>query len=352
MARYRTRVANDCGHFPEGDLFPYLFPALGLLALARSGRLHPAAAHAAARSLIDVGRETVIERVGAISELRPGVNESVYLGWLAIAFGCYRAVTGDHRDDIERRHLCHVLHAEFEARGGFPVDSFPGVVFPFDSIPPLVALTLSDRLEGENRYRAAVLRHLQWIDTAGSDPATGLPWSRVGLHGTTAPEVPRGCDLSLRIGLLRMLDPSAAERLYRRYVASHWQEMGVMAGFREWPRGHSGPTDVDSGPLVAGFGMAASGFGIGAAAVMGDHARSGRLCAQFKVVQPLVWMATRAIRLAPAHPALSQVSGLIDPRALTGFLFGDACLFLTLTWPLEWQDEWCAPAHTTGMEEH
>ena len=42
-------------------------------------------------------------------------------------------------------------------------------------------------------------------------------------------------------------------------------------GFREWPRGVSGATDADSGPIVFGIGSAASGLGIAGARAMGDE---------------------------------------------------------------------------------
>lgn len=345
---YAARVAAECSHFPEGDLFPFVFPAIGLLTLARSGRLDPKRAHAATCALLGPARQSVIGRLGDIMSLRPGVNQAVYLGWLMLGFAVHREVTGDPCFDVERRHMAAVLLDELESRKGLPLDSFPGIVWPFDTIPPLVALANSDRIDGQARSSAAIRRHLCWIEAAGSDPVTGLPWSKLDLTRRNASEPPRGCDLSLRTGMLHLIDPIAAAVLYRRYTRAYWQETGVMAGFREWPRGTTGSADADSGPLIAGLGMAASGFGIGAAAVMGDRWRTWRLCTQLRAVEALVWLAMRAQRVVPLPTRLGIGVEILDPHARTGFLFGDVCMFLTLTWPVGWKP----PAPSSATDSH
>ncbi len=331
---YAARVAAECAHFPEGDLFPFVFPAIGLLTLARAGHLDNNRTRAASLAFLSQARRTVIGRLGSLLSLRPGVRQAVYLGWLALEFALHRAVTGDPQFDEERRHLSEVMLDELESRKGLPLDSFPGVVWPFDTIPTLVALASSDRIDQCAHSSAAIRRHLSWIEASGSDPVTGLPWSKWDLARQSAPEPPRGCDLALRTGMLHLIDPAAAALLYRRYTRAYWQEWGVVAGFREWSHGTGGSADADSGPLIAGLGMAASGFGIGAAAVMGDRWRTWRLCTQLCAVEALVWVGLRAQRVVPIRERLGLGAQFLDPRARTGFLFWDVCLFLTLTWPV------------------
>lgn len=341
---YAQRVRSECqGTFPEGDLFPYVFPALSLAVLAREGEVKMSEAQAASVVLLDRARSAVIARLGDIPAMRPGIRESVYLGWLALGFGIHRAAFGDTRHDDDRRHLCSVMLAELEARGGAPLDSFPNKCWPFDTIPPLVALQVSDRIERSAVSAPAIRRHLDWIAAQGTDPSLGLPWSWVSIKGTSAPHAPRGCDISLRVGLLRMLDPAAARTLYAAYVRSYWRELGIMAGFREYPHARTGGIDADSGSIVAGIGMVATGFGIGAAAAMGDRWRSWRLRSQLAIVSTALWVFALGGRRTPFRKQLRRLGRLHDPHAVTGFLFGDACLFLTLTWPARWREEWLPP---------
>jgi len=46
---------------------------------------------------------------------------------------------------------------------------------------------------------------------------------------------------------------------------------------REYPHGHSGSGDIDSGPVILGYGVSATGFALGPARIHGDQALFGRL---------------------------------------------------------------------------
>jgi len=72
--------------------------------------------------------------------------------------------------------------------------------------------------------------------------------------------------------------PQTAQDWYAKYERQFWQEGWFFAGFREFPKdidvGWFNMSDVDAGPIVAGYGVGASAFGVGAARAMGrtDHA--------------------------------------------------------------------------------
>jgi hypothetical protein len=72
--------------------------------------------------------------------------------------------------------------------------------------------------------------------------------------------------------------PQTAQDWYTKYEQQFWQEGRLFAGFREFPKdidvGWINMSDVDAGPIIAGYGVAASAFGVGAARSMGraDHA--------------------------------------------------------------------------------
>jgi len=331
---YARLVADRCRRFPEGDLFPFTFPALayGQLALRDPGYREHALRQMAL--LIDRAIPRVVDRVGArkgrIRSMATYGGHAVYLCQLGLALGMWRRVGGDDRYEADHRALTDLVREALIDRRGHPLDSFPGVVYPFDTQPCLVTLALRDLQDSAEAGREPVERHLIWVRDLGTDPDTGLPVSRVDAKTFAAVEVPRGCDLSLRIPLLAQLDPAAAKETWRRYTASFWLERWLVQGLAEWPRGETRFEDMDSGPILLGVGLAASSLGTGAAIMARDPARLATL---------LGYMARIRDLLADAAPAGSGertvwVGGLIPTEKgwITGFLYGDAALFLSLTW--------------------
>lgn len=323
---YARRVPAECGAFPEGDLLPFVFPAL---AYALDAVDHPArAARNLARiaPLVDAAVPPVARRVrppgGRLERLADYGQHAVYLGQLALALGAWRLAGGDGRWDALHGALGDVLHEALVRAGGRPLRSFPHATWPFDTVPVLVALALLDRARGDGRSAAAIARHLEWVDAHATDGALGLPLSHLAGEPGGGRVVPRGCDLAYRTWLLAMIDPARARRTYRAFCRHFWIERGVLAGFAEWPHGRSLGQDADSGPVVLGMGLAATGFGIGAARVMGDGWRLGRLLFQLSSANA-IFTAVRPV-VERHYP--------FDRRHVTGSLMGDACVFAMAAW--------------------
>jgi hypothetical protein len=259
---------------------------------------------------------------GRLEALKSYGDNAVYTGQLCVMLGCYRLVGGDGRYASIHRRLADLLHAELARLEGLPLRSLPHVSWTFDTVPVLLALRLYDRHTGTDRSSAVIRKHLEWVRDEATDPATGLPWSR--LNGAS-PEQPRGCELSWRIMLLAQLDRPYAQAVYAKYTQAFWMERGALAGFAEWPGGRKGFEDVDSGPIVNGIGGTATGFGLGTAIAMGDASRRDRLCMQLPLA-PLVLLQERQ------RPNSVAREIPYDQAYVTGFLFGDACLFYSITW--------------------
>ncbi len=323
---YRRRVLTECRTFPEGDLFPFTFPAMAYANLAVEGRLERPRAQEQIAKLIELAIPSSVERLrplgGKLERLTSYKDNAVYTGQINLAIGCYRLVGGDERYEILHEHLSELLHTELVRLKGRPLMSLPKLRWPFDTIPVLVSLRLRDRATGTDRYSEAIRTQLAWARQEGTDRRTGLPWTR--MTGAVR-EGPRGCDISWRIMLLAQLDRPYAGRMYRNYVRWFWLQRPPLVGFAEWPEGKTVYQDADSGPIVDGIGMAATGFGYGAAMAGGDSDRLDRLCLQLP--------HTRGILMAARQDRSSFARVIhIDPRYYTGFLFGDACLFDSLTW--------------------
>jgi len=113
--------------------------------------------------------------------------------------------------------------------------------------------------------------------------------------------------LSFMLTWAPQLWPQTARDWYAKYEQQFWQEGLFSAGFREFPRdidvGWLNMSDVDAGPIIAGYGVAASAFGVGAARAMGDTDHAYKLSAEALVAS---WPLPNGTLLAPR--ILSNVS--------------------------------------------
>ena len=348
--RYQTRVVRECGRFPEGDIFPYVLPAIAHANMAMSDPRRRADAIKQMRGLLTPAIANTIAKVSPpqkdLSKLRSYQKHATYLGQLNMALGYYRLIGGDGRYDAINRAISDVLHRALVELKGRPLQSFPTYSWTFDTSVVLVSLKLYDHNSGIARSEAAIRRHLDWMSMNGIHKPTRLPYSRISKSGRGI-ALPRGCDLSWRISLIAQLDPRRAKTMYDDYVKAFWLDRTVASGFAEWPGGRAGRQDVDSGPILMGIGMTASGMGLAASTSAGDTARSARLAGQNIAFKDLM---RRLIVAMPAMRAKLTLRGQINPASdyVTGFLYGDACLFYASTWqalPVK-KDQPVAPEHT------
>jgi hypothetical protein len=325
--RYVRHVVEEARQFPEGDLFPYLFPAMAYANLAISGRMEKTEALGKMAAFIDLAIPSVIRQVkpgeGKLERLASYRRNATYLGQLNLALGAFRRTGGDQRYEAMHARISGVLFQAMEKNGARPLESFPGLTWPFDTNPVLVSLKLRD----EQRAEPVIEKHLAWIGKEATHPESGLPYSRRLPDTCIGWELPRGCDLSFRLCLLPHLDRGYARSQYRRYLDAFWLERGLLAGFAEWPGGMEKYADADSGPILAGIGMAATGLGIGAVIAHKDQPRLDRLAGLLSIRDQLI-----ASHIPKEEKPLIGGTIPFHPRYYTGFLFGDAVLFYVMTW--------------------
>jgi len=335
--RYKELVETECRrYFPEGDLFPYVFPVFAYTNLAvKDPDVQPKAAKRVAQ-LIDLAIPEVTRRVrppgGKLENLKRFNKHATYLGQLNVALGCYRLIGGGERYDKIHKRLSELLHKELVERGGRSLESFPDYSWPFDTIPCLLSLHLYDLHTGESRSKDIIGKHLTWVQNSATDGKTRLPFSRIDNATGRGREAPRGCDLSLRICLQRHIAPEYTAELFAQYVKSFWRERDLLVGFAEWPRGKTKREDADSGPIIQGIGMAATGLGLGATIACGDKPRLRQLCRQTAAMKTIL----QTMLLKDRRTGRLMIRGKIPYRqgCVTGFVFGDACLFYASTWTL------------------
>ncbi len=224
-----------------------------------------------------------------------------------------------------------MLHKALVEANGSPINSLPSLSWLVDTIPCLVSLKLYDQFTGKHRSDEIIRKHLDWVQKNATDKELGLPHSRINAETGEAKELPRGCDISMRLPLLANLNRSYAETLYKNYIKSYWLDLGLAAGFAEWPNGKGKYEDIDSGPIFMGIGFSASGLGVATTIAMRDDKRLQRLLEQFAQRDAMLALMTG---MNPRPDGKKMLGGMIpfDPQYYTGFLFGDAILFSSTTW--------------------
>jgi hypothetical protein len=381
---FQRKVRQECKRFPEGDLFPYLLPALAYGHLAdRTDEAERGPLLAKMAQLIELARPGVEKKTRApdrdLMKLESYRGEGVYVCQLNMALSAYRMLGGKRFGDLND-HLSRQIRNALRKRKGAPLKSFATATWPFDTIPCLVSLAWHDRVTGSADSTVVIENHLEWVAKNGTEKATGLPFSRI----EKGPQRPRGCDLSWRVALLAQIAPDRAKKLYRRYVKHFWLERFVAAGFAEWaggskgqrnnklcvlgedraaksrrtdagiPEGTSrrrnteivvrdrlkrasnfcagskGKTDHDSGPVFWGIGSAASVLGLAAARAAGDDYRFARIIAQVDKARAAI--RELLVRNASADRVLLGGMIPISKGYVTGFLYGDAVLFYAVTY--------------------
>ncbi|WP_309381064.1 hypothetical protein [Cerasicoccus frondis] len=337
---YQQRLDRECGIFPEGHLYPYFLPAIAFTQLAVSDpanqRLHLEHAQKYLKHGLPIAAKIVKAPGENLLNLEDYQRQATTLSTVSIALGLYHRAGGSDPDlDQCHRHVNRLLaNALQEAKGG-PIRSYPTYAWNSDTVLSLLGLRLAPQLTPDVSVDTLWTRHQAWIDANATDSATQLPYSIAGFGDPTEPKPPRSCDLMMRVQLIAQVDPPAAQELFSNVRRSMERKVGNFYGFDEYPQGVAGWEDNDSGPIVMDMGLSATGMAIGAALATENTEIADRLCQQFAFREPLLMMAQ--------YMDLSAMAGgwfwqgvKIDPEYFTGFLFGDAVLFCSLTWaPVE-----------------
>lgn len=320
---YAASVKAQAHVFPEGSLFPWTFSVHAYTNLAMAEDSQRAHALTRIEAVMPHAIRAVEDRLGAkILALDDVGRQATWAGQLQLALACYHRLGGT-KWKAERAHLDAQFAAALDARQGKPLDSFPGLLWPFDTIPVVLGLRMADLADGTDLHTARIRRHLDWLTQKGLTDR-GQPVSRLHPTSFAHSEGPRGCDLSWRLALLAQLDPALSRSLYTTYLRDFWHMPVMFQGFREWPAGVAQRPDADSGPVLFELGSAATALGLGAARAHNDSARATLLADQ----------ADKAIRMLPQLRALVSGASAFphDADFLTGAPMGDAVLFWASTW--------------------
>ncbi|TCC37089.1 hypothetical protein [Kribbella sindirgiensis] len=208
--------------------------------------------------------------------------------------------------------------------------AYPGQAWPVDSVVAIASLRLYDALVAPRFGQIA----RNWVTTAKTklDPATGL------LPHQVVPQVSgaRGSSQAMIQRFLIDVDPAFARTQYELFKDKFVTGLGV----REYPKGTSGPGDVDSGPLVLGRSLSATVVTVGAARVHHDPL-ADRLARQGELVGlPVSGLKTKRYLFGavPIGDAFLTWSSSARPLVATDQNSGDQAAFDGASgwWRLPW----------------
>lgn len=265
--------------FPEGYLFLWVLSGLAHVELGLQAEGEARAAHLSAALTALQALESEAGRAPFSPDLSPPWG-AFYQGWTTrLRAGV--ALLGD-ADPARLAALeagCDAIAAAFAASPSPYLASYPGSVWPVDSVVAAAALGVRDQARPPRfadtlaAWSAAAQAHLD--PETGALPHTAAPGSGVPMAGS------RGTSLVMSLAFLPEVDPAFAADQYGRLRAHFVTRVFGLTGVAEHPpvrlaryraAGVAPPADVDSGPLVMGISLSASAVAIAAAARNGDGA--------------------------------------------------------------------------------
>jgi hypothetical protein len=279
----RLLASGDFGATPSGHRIVTLsFLADGCAAEARrQPDLHAAALACVSRCLELAARTRPQARKSEKGQ------DGLWLSHLNLMLGA-RDSLGPCPEPERHQAIASALARRSLEEPTFHVASFASRPYrwPADQTATLASLARFDRTHTAHLTDEPVRRWREYVLAHGMDRKLGLPCSEVTGKAKGA-RMPRGCALSWQTRFLHEVDPGLAATWWRRYKDAYLVDRVAVVGFREWPPGHTGRADVDSGPIVRGVGAAATALAVSAARVMGDGVLAARLEATAAFVETL-----------------------------------------------------------------
>jgi hypothetical protein len=349
------------------EMFDVLVPQFGIVALSHmaAGLLNVYLAepdkreevHGYLREVLARGLSAYVSPTGRSSLHADRLGDyNLFWSHLGLILGIERFVRCEGRvcdsdtdsDRLQKRIAEH-LRDRMLATGVYHAPSYPGSpMWPADQTVSLLAMKMYDATHGTSLHEEPLRGFLRTLD-ARRDPRTGLYPSTVAPAG--GGEVPRGCATAWTALYLAQLDPAAAFDQYDRAVRWLGKDVLGVGGFREWPAGRAGSTDVDSGPVVFGVGVAASGLGLGPARIFHDSGSYTTIRRSVLAFGVPAWLPSRGYWAAPLlgeailfHGRTARAwfgdaprAPLRQPPAPIGpwlLVLLDACAIAGLTWRL------------------
>lgn len=273
-ARFETGSRRFDGEWLFGT---YVMAALGLAQVSlehpeHAHELRPQLARAIDGALSPAARDFDRDAWGAdpIETLDGDAAHAAYLGYLGVALGLERALDRGAKHAALHDRIAAALARRLASAPGDLIETYPGEIYPVDNASVVATLALHARALGRDRP-AVVERWLSACRERFVDPATGLLVQAMDADGRSRRDRPRASGTALGAYFLSFVDAELSDELGRALERSVGDTVLGFGVVREYPPGHAGLGDIDSGPLVFGYSISATGFSLASCRRRGDR---------------------------------------------------------------------------------
>lgn len=202
---------------------------------------------------------------------------AAYLGYFNLVLGMERLLSPDSPYAALHDRISATLHRRLAASELLLLETYPHEVYPTDNSALIGSLGLHDRATGQQTHAELLARVRERLIERYIDPQTGLLYQVIHPEDGTPVDVGRGSGTACGAYFLSFYDRALARKLWNAVRAKQYGQLFGFGMIREYPPGHEGLGDIDSGPVILGYGVSATGFAIAGARMFGDRDALTRL---------------------------------------------------------------------------
>ncbi len=203
----------------------------------------------------------------ALDTLPGESGHAAYLGYFNLALSLHRTLDRNSSFGELNSEISEALSRRLADSKVFVLETYPGEIYPVDNMAAVASVALHDRALGR-RQRDVVTRWLRHAQShyLGQDR---LLFQSLSADGVTPKDAERGSGTALAAYFASFMSPELSAQLHQAVRGRLYDPVVGFGVVREYPEGHSGTGDIDSGPLVLGYSISATGFAMGAARANG-----------------------------------------------------------------------------------
>ncbi len=202
-----------------------------------------------------------------------------YRGWENFLLSQILKVQPDRDSNLTisyKQNCLEISNAIQACRSPYP-ESYPNAAWPADAFVAVASLKQYDELFGAN-YETII--HI-WVDRVKKKLNAGNPMIPHSVDAITGDqrEIARGSSSSLILIFLADIDPVFASNQFKLFSSSFQLTRFGLPAIMEYPNGHSGKGDIDSGPVIMDIGLAATIVSVGTFKKFGEKRAAEKLSA-------------------------------------------------------------------------
>ena len=208
----------------------------------------------------------------ALSGLRAGTEEAhgAFFNYFNVAIGLHNLIQKNSKykglnDSISNHLIKKMLESKYRI-----IETYPNDYYPADMSAAYGSLGIYQKASGKKL--PGISREIIWnFQSELTDSVTGLVFHQIfPENGILHKGSPRGASTAYSAYFLSFLDEDFSRKIFNSIIKNLYENKGLFAGIREYPRGVTGLADGDSGPIVLGLGVTATGFTIPLAKLSDD----------------------------------------------------------------------------------